>query len=71
VIIKRAHARQNVEIVPGDAIQHCVEQATGRYLPTAKAFEQGGYEPRMSPFTAQVESDVISMVTPFIKRFRW
>jgi hypothetical protein len=28
------------------------------YLPTAKAFEEGGYEPRTSPFTPQAESDL-------------
>ena len=27
------------------------------YLPTAEAFRQGGYEPRTSPFTPQVEED--------------
>ena len=27
------------------------------YLPTAQAFEEGGYEPRTSPFTGQVEKD--------------
>ena len=40
------------------------------YLPTAKAFEEGGYEPRTSPFTAQVEADVSEAVTTFIQRFR-
>ena len=37
------------------------------YLPTAKAFEEGGYEPRTSPFTAQVESDLTSAVTAFLR----
>jgi neutral ceramidase len=40
------------------------------YLPTAKAFEEGGYEPRTSPFTAQVEADVSQAVTTFIQGFR-
>jgi neutral ceramidase len=40
------------------------------YLPTAKAFEEGGYEPRTSPFTAQAEGDVSEAVTTFIQRFR-
>jgi neutral ceramidase len=40
------------------------------YLPTAKAFEEGGYEPRTSPFTPQVETDVSQAVTAFIKGFR-
>jgi neutral ceramidase len=40
------------------------------YLPTAKAFEEGGYEPRTSPFTPQVEADVKQAVTAFIQGFR-
>jgi hypothetical protein len=40
------------------------------YLPTAKAFEEGGYEPRTSPFTAQVESDLTSVVSNFLRKFR-
>jgi hypothetical protein len=40
------------------------------YLPTAKGFEEGGYEPRTSPFTSQVEADVTRMVTAFIQGFR-
>jgi hypothetical protein len=28
------------------------------YLPTARGFEEGGYEPRTSPFTPQAEADV-------------
>jgi neutral ceramidase len=40
------------------------------YLPTAQAFEEGGYEPRTSPFTAQAEADVSHGVTAFIKEFR-
>ena len=39
------------------------------YMPTAKGFEEGGYEPRTSPFTAQVESDVSQAVTAFIQQF--
>jgi len=39
------------------------------YLPTAKAFDEGGYEPRTSPFTPQVEADVRRTVTGFIKEF--
>jgi hypothetical protein len=30
------------------------------YLPTARGFEEGGYEPRTSPFTPQVEADVLA-----------
>ncbi|HEU4935996.1 MAG TPA: neutral/alkaline non-lysosomal ceramidase N-terminal domain-containing protein [Vicinamibacterales bacterium] len=40
------------------------------YLPTAKAFEEGGYEPRTSPFTAQVESDLTTSVFAFLRTFR-
>jgi len=40
------------------------------YLPTAKGFEEGGYEPRTSPFSAQAEADVKQAVTAFIQGFR-
>jgi hypothetical protein len=40
------------------------------YLTTAKGFEEGGYEPRTSPFTPQVEADVSQAVTAFIHGFR-
>jgi neutral/alkaline ceramidase-like enzyme len=40
------------------------------YLPTAKGFEEGGYEPRTSPFSPQAESDVKQAVTAFIQGFR-
>lgn len=40
------------------------------YLPTARAFEEGGYEPRTSPFSPQAESDVRQAVTAFIQGFR-
>jgi len=40
------------------------------YLPTAKAFEEGGYEPRTSPFTPQAESDLTKAVTGFLRTFR-
>ena len=36
------------------------------YLPTAKGFAEGGYEPRTSPFTAQVEADVSQGVGAFV-----
>jgi hypothetical protein len=36
------------------------------YLPTAKGFGEGGYEPRTSPFTPQVEADVGQAVTAMI-----
>jgi len=40
------------------------------YLPTAKGFEEGGYEPRTSPFTPQVEADLTQAVIAFIHGFR-
>ena len=40
------------------------------YLPTAKGFEEGGYEPRTSPFTAQVENDLTTSVLGFLGKFR-
>jgi len=40
------------------------------YLPTAKAFDEGGYEPRTSPFTAQAESDLTTIVSDFLRKFR-
>ena len=40
------------------------------YLPTAKGFEEGGYEPRTSPFTAQAEGDMTTSVMAFLRRFR-
>jgi hypothetical protein len=38
------------------------------YLPTRKAFEEGGYEPNTSPFTPQAEADVSRAVIAFIQR---
>jgi hypothetical protein len=40
------------------------------YLPTAKGFEEGGYEPRTSPFSPQVEADLKQTVIGFIQGFR-
>jgi hypothetical protein len=39
------------------------------YLPTARAFEEGGYEPRTSPFTPQVEENLRSSVLAFLRSF--
>lgn len=36
------------------------------YLPTAKGFEEGGYEPRTSPFTPRTETDVRDAVTAMV-----
>ena len=40
------------------------------YLPTATAFEEGGYEPRTSPFTGQAENDLTVAVSAFLRTFR-
>jgi hypothetical protein len=40
------------------------------YLPTAKGFAEGGYEPRTSPFSPQVESDLTQAVVAFLHGFR-
>jgi hypothetical protein len=40
------------------------------YLPTAKAFAEGGYEPRTSPFSPQAEADLTRTVTSFLHGFR-
>jgi hypothetical protein len=40
------------------------------YLPTAKGFDEGGYEPRTSPFTTQAETDVRQTVTATIDGMR-
>jgi hypothetical protein len=37
------------------------------YLPTAQAFREGGYEPRTSPFSEQVERDYTEGVIKFIQ----
>jgi neutral ceramidase len=37
------------------------------YLPTAAAFAEGGYEPRTSPFTPQVERDFGDAVVSFLQ----
>jgi hypothetical protein len=40
------------------------------YLPTARAFDEGGYEPRTSPFTARAEVDVSEAVVAVIHGFK-
>ena len=40
------------------------------YLPTARGFAEGGYEPRTSPFTLQAETDLGSAVTTVIHGLR-
>lgn len=37
------------------------------YLPTAQAFREGGYEPKTSPFSAQVEEDYVAGVLAYMQ----
>jgi neutral ceramidase len=37
------------------------------YLPTAQAFQDGGYEPRTSPFSAKVEEDYTAGVLAYLQ----
>lgn len=37
------------------------------YLPTAKAFDEGGYEPKTSPFTPRAEGDVTRSVIGYLQ----
>ena len=37
------------------------------YLPTKKGFEEGGYEPKTSPFTGAAEQDVLQSVITYIQ----
>jgi hypothetical protein len=37
------------------------------YLPTAKAFQEGGYEPETSPFTGAAEQDLLKAVVIYIQ----
>jgi neutral ceramidase len=38
------------------------------YLPTAKAFSEGGYEPATSPFTEAAEADLTRHVIAHLKK---
>ena len=40
------------------------------YLPTKEAFEEGGYEPKTSPFTERAEQDLLVNVTTYIQGLR-
>lgn len=37
------------------------------YLPTSRAFDEGGYEPTTSPFTKQAEDDVLQAVITYVQ----
>jgi len=38
------------------------------YLPTARAFAEGGYEPQTSPFTPSAEADLTNQIVTFLQR---
>ena len=40
------------------------------YLPTREAFEEGGYEPKTSVFTAAAEQDVLDGVITYLQSLR-
>jgi hypothetical protein len=40
------------------------------YLPTKEGFEEGGYEPKTSPFTERAEQDLLTNVTTYIQGLR-
>jgi neutral ceramidase len=37
------------------------------YLPTKAAFEEGGYEPKTSPFTERAEADLLASVLTYVQ----
>ena len=37
------------------------------YLPTRRGFEEGGYEPKTSPFTGQAEQDLLTSVLTYVQ----
>ena len=45
-------------------------QTAGSDTTYGEGFEEGGYEPRTSPFSPQVEADVSQAVTAFLQGFR-
>jgi len=38
------------------------------YLPTARAFQEGGYEPQTSPFTPAAEGDLVRAMSTYLGR---
>ncbi len=50
-------------------IAACCTNGYQGYLPTAKAFEQGGYEAISSPFSPNLEEDCVAAATEMIKKF--
>ena len=45
----------------------CIANGYGGYFPTAKAFEEGGYEATASPFTPALEGEIISTIEKLMK----
>ena len=59
------------ENFPGKLIiAACCANGYQGYLPTAKAFEQGGYEAISSPFSPNLEKDCVAAATDIIKNFK-
>ena len=50
-------------------IAACCTNGYQGYLPTAKAFEQGGYEAISSPFSPNLEVDCVAAASEMIKKF--
>jgi hypothetical protein len=56
------------ENFPGKTvIAACCANGYQGYLPTAKAFEQGGYEAMSSPFTPNLEQDCVKAATELLQ----
>ena len=45
----------------------CLANGDGGYFPTAKAFEEGGYEASSSPFTPALEGEIVSTIEKLMK----
>ena len=52
-------------------IAACCANGFEGYLPTAKAFEQGGYEAVSSPFSPNLEEDCVTAATELLKKMNF
>ena len=52
-------------------IAACCANGYQGYLPTAKAFEQGGYEAISSPFSPNLEEDCVNAATELVKKMEF
>ena len=60
------------ENFPGKTvIAACCANGYQGYLPTAKAFEQGGYEAISSPFSPNLEADCVAAATDILKKLNF